>query len=424
MFLSQGVFALKCLVFSCLGVTLGLGEASPQTTDEAFAAFIVKHRRTYKQNSNEFEMRKAIFESVMHRVEKHNKQPGRTWKARINKFADRTHDELAKLRGWKGNNRPGHSGAPRDVPNTAQFISTSRKVHQLPDEHSWMNLTSVKEVQDQGGCGSCWAFASATVLRAHSEIWMKNPRKFSVQQIVSCTLNPNECGGTGGCQGATAELAMDYVFKHGCRTEGELPYNEDDKNCPHSLIEEGIDDEPASPGLASASLGMLGWSKLPENKVGALKVALVTKGPVAVSISAGYAWNQYDGGVFDDCLKDAIIDHAVVLIGYGEAKVAEDDGSDVPFPTVKYWHLQNSWGTDWGEKGYLRMLRRDDSFEEAEQCGWDNDPQIGSGCKGGPPQVHVCGMCGLLYDTVIPHFADKRDSGEVRQHGSFLQQRK
>jgi cathepsin L len=253
---------------------------------------------------------------------------------------------------------------------------------------------------------------------------MKNPRKFSVQQIISCTENPNECGGTGGCQGATAELAMDYVFKHGCKTEAELPYEDherDDVVCPKShFLQERPGEEPASPHSA-ASFGMLGWSKLPENKLNPLKLALVTKGPVAVSISAGYSWNQYEGGVLDDCPKDAIIDHAVVLIGYGVTKKAQ---SLLPFSTdilaagVKYWHLQNSWGSDWGESGYLRMLRRADEEEETHQCGWDDDPQIGSGCKGGPPRVHVCGMCGLLYDAVIPHFRE-RGSSEGKHYSGF-----
>jgi len=403
-----------------MGTSMSKGEALPPSLDEAFAAFIVKHGRTYRKDSPEFHMRRAIFESVTKKVESQNKQPGKSWRARVNKLADRTPQELAQLRGWKGSNRPDHSGTSQGKAGTAQFLSTSVSVMNLPKEHTWTNLTSMKEVQDQGGCGSCWAFASATVLRAHSEIWMKNPRKFSVQQIISCTANPNECGGTGGCQGATAELAMDYVFKHGCRTETELPYTERDNDCPASLMQEQGDDKgDDQPSLASASLGMLGWTKLPENKIAPLKLALVTKGPVAVSISAGYSWNQYDGGVLDDCLKDAIIDHAVVLIGYGEAKAAEEvDGEHA---VLKFWHLQNSWGTDWGEKGYLRMLRREDDQEESDQCGWDTDPQIGSGCKGGPPEVHVCGMCGLLYDTVIPQFADKRNSGEVRQHSNFLQ---
>jgi cathepsin L len=417
-----GVFTYLYIIFCCLSY-IGSGQEQSTYIDKAFASFIVQYGRTYQKGSKEFEMRKDIFSSVMQHVENQNKRLGKSWKARVNKFADRTKDELSRLRGWKAGNRPGHSSAPRDFAKTVQFLTTSHGVPDLPKSHTWTNLTTVKEIQDQGGCGSCWAFASATVLRAHSEIWMGNPRKFSVQQIIACTPNPHECGGTGGCQGATAELAMDYVLKHGCRTESELPYTETDDNCPHkkdSLIEEGVSEEPSNSGLASASLGMLGWTKLPENKVTPLKAALVTKGPVAVSISAGWSWNQYDGGILDDCPRDAIIDHAVVLIGYGQSKALDAVDDD---PEVKYWHLQNSWGTDWGERGLLRMLRFEDSEEENDQCGWDNDPQIGSGCNGGPPEVYVCGMCGLLYDTVIPHFSDKHKAGENHKHGSFLRQK-
>lgn len=420
---------VACLVSQSFGAATVEGEPSP-SIDAAFAGFMQKHGRGYTSDSKEFAMRKALFEKAAELVEKHNRQAGKPWRATINKLADRTPEELAMLRGWKNSRRPGHDSASRDG-SSVHFLSTDVKVTDLPDEHSWMNLTTVKEVQDQGGCGSCWAFAAATTLRAHSEIWMKNPRKFSVQQIISCTPNPDECGGTGGCQGATAELAMDYVFKHGCMTESEVPYTAQDGSCPHSLIQDSMTDEPSEPGKHKAShpasLGMVGWTKLPENKVIPVKLALVTKGPVGVSISAGYSWNQYAGGILDDCKSDAIIDHAVVLFGYGhidkhDVSLASSLGH-VETAGLKYWHLQNSWGTDWGESGYLRMLRRDDDFEENKQCGVDNDPQIGSGCKGGPPEVRVCGMCGLLYDAVIPHFTDRRSSPEPPKSTSFLQPR-
>jgi len=420
-----GAFALACLAFLCL-VSLGAAAreghaliqiglrpavkevgaaASTSTTDAAFAGFISKYGRKYVSGSKEYDMRRENFEKVTTWVGSHNSQTHQNWRAGINKYADRSHEELARLRGWKSHARPGHSSAPEGSADTAQFLSTSAEITTLPSEHSWANLTTVKEVQDQGSCGSCWAFATATVLRAHSEIWQRNPRTFSVEQIISCTANPGECGGTGGCMGATAELAMDYVYNHGCKTDDEVPYTQKGGMCPASLVQG--DDEPASPS-ASASIGMLGWSKLPENKLRPLKMALVTKGPVAVSISAGHSWNLYEGGVLDNCPKDSIIDHAVVLFGYGVTK-ARNSASDEGTPgNLKFWHLQNSWGADWGENGYIRMLRREDEFEESQQCGTDNDPLIGSGCKGGPAQVYVCGTCGLLYDTVIPHFADSR----------------
>jgi len=400
----------------------GIGEAlALPTVDEAFDAFMSKYHRSYKDHK-ELAMRKANFARNWKLVDSTNSKNGLPWRANINKFADRSEAELATLRGWKSKVRPGQSSALSKSASAAHLLSTTVSAVDLPQEHSWSNLTSVQEVQDQGGCGSCWAFASAAVLRAHSEIWLKDPRKFSVQQIISCTKNPKECGGTGGCQGATAELAMDYVFQNGCKTEKQLPYTqqEDQSSCPHSLVQQS--DEPMAVGTGGASVGMVGWTKLPENKLHPLKVALVTKGPVAVSISAGQSWNQYDAGVLDDCPKDAIIDHAVVLFAYGETKKPSLVGDDSVAPAgLKYWQLQNSWGFDWGEKGYIRMLRHEDDFEETKQCGTDNDPQIGSGCNGGPPTVPVCGMCGILYDTVIPHFEDRRSSATVKRSSSFLQ---
>lgn len=122
-------------------------------------------------------------------------------------------------------------------------------------------------------------------------------------------------------------------------------------------------------------------------------VALYEDGPLVVSLHAGQDWNLYAGGVLDNCEKDVVIDHAVMLIGWGNA----------PKEKMKYWHVQNSWSTDWGEEGFIRIRRRDNA-EEAAYCGWNDDPQMGSGCNGGPPKVEVCGSCGILYDAVQPRF--------------------
>ena len=119
--------------------------------------------------------------------------------------------------------------------------------------------------------------------------------------------------------------------------------------------------------------------------------ALVEKGPVAISVAAT-PWQSYTAGIFDGCEPDSVIDHAVVLVGYGnDDKVKE-----------KYWTIQNSWG-DWGEDGRIRILRRD---SDETECGIDHQPEVGTGCDGGPKQVTVCGMCGILYDTIVPLFAD------------------
>mmetsp|Transcript_29746 Transcript_29746/g.54120 ORF Transcript_29746/g.54120 Transcript_29746/m.54120 type:complete len:474 (+) Transcript_29746:53-1474(+) len=409
-------------------------EFDTEKLDAVFVQFMQKHARKYSHGTEEYHKRRVLFHRRAMEVERHNCETHHTWDAVVNKFADRTDEEMSRLRGYKSSARPQESSAHRDGPQAqaAQLLGTRATVgiSDLPESFSWRNLTSIQEVQDQGGCGSCWAFAAATTMRAHREIWMKEPKKFSVQQIVSCTPNPRACGGTGGCNGATAELAMDYVYKRGCKSEEELPYSASDATCQDeeddSFLEERaqargghldsmpntrrlrrvrpIADRVSFPSQAQANshTGMTGWTKLPENKLAPLMAALYYNGPVSVSISAGYSWNQYGTGILGakNCPKDAIIDHAVVLIGYGEAQVKKKK--------MPYWLLMNSWGYDWGENGYIRIERR--KAKEDKYCGTDTDPEIGSGCKGGPPTVWVCGMCGILYDTVIPHFEDRRGS--------------
>jgi len=96
---------------------------------------------------------------------------------------------------------------------------------------------------------------------------------------------------------------------------------------------------------------------------------------------------SYGGGVFTGCSEDKThIDHVVQLVGYGHDS---DLGQD-------YWIMRNSWGTTWGEAGYMRLARN------PKQCAWDIYPSDGTGCKNGPGQLWVCGACGLLFDVSYP----------------------
>jgi hypothetical protein len=131
-----------------------------------------------------------------------------------------------------------------------------------------------------------------------------------------------------------------------------------------------------------------GWTTLPSNKAQPLMEALYNQGPVVVAVDAN-DWFDYDGGVFDGCKKDAELGHAVLAKGYG------GDGN------AKYWRIQNSWGGSWGEQGHIR-LKRQDAAEEEAHCGTDRKPQEGLGCDGGPPEITVCGMCGILFDPIYP----------------------
>jgi cathepsin L len=139
------------------------------------------------------------------------------------------------------------------------------------------------------------------------------------------------------------------------------------------------------PGSVKAAIG--GYVKLAENNYTALMNAIATVGPIAISVDAN--WGSYAGGVFAGCdpTNNVDIDHAVVLVGYGE-----DNGQ-------KYWLVRNSWSPSWGEKGYIRIARSD---SDDTNCATDSTPQDGNACTGETAPVKVCGTCGILYDSSYP----------------------
>ncbi|CAE7934895.1 CTSS [Symbiodinium necroappetens] len=386
----------------------------------AFHSFIDQHGRHYKKGTHEYFKRLTLFSERLQKAEVINSRPGHLWIAGVGPLSDLTPEELSQKKGWAG-------FASRKSPKALRTqMSLLQSESDLPEEcNKWANLTML-QAKDQGGCGSCWAVTSATVLEAHREIYLGKQEQLSAQQLVNCVENPRNCGGTGGCAGATVELAMAYVVQNGLASEAQVPYQGADHECQTGAVAAlqlaGSDDLAAS-GVRKAkassvglqSLGIHGWEKLPENKYLPLMRAVVQHGPVAVSVSAD-SWDLYLKGIFDYCSKDVIIDHAVTLTGYGK---------DVELGK-KYWRILNSWGKNFGEDGTIRLLRTDqeDCLDmqrvtegargpcpwKESWCGIDSQPELGTGCDGGPTQVTVCGMCwaerlrvGAAFSTIPRH---------------------
>eukprot|EP00462_Mataza_sp_D1_P003995 CAMPEP_0175097548 /NCGR_PEP_ID=MMETSP0086_2-20121207/5348_1 /TAXON_ID=136419 /ORGANISM="Unknown Unknown, Strain D1" /LENGTH=371 /DNA_ID=CAMNT_0016371071 /DNA_START=39 /DNA_END=1154 /DNA_ORIENTATION=- len=347
-----------------LGVAAAVGPAWQQLQGYTFENYVNDFNMTYSEE--QLATRKSIFDANFRTIVEHNMKNS-TYKMNVNQFTALTEVEMAAFKGYNA-----QLGRQRKA--TLQVAQLPKLTGPLPTSIDWRSKGAVTDVKNQEMCGSCWAFASTETIESHVQIATGKLLELSPQQITACTPNLQHCGGTGGCSGAIAELAFDYVHTNGgLATEENYPYT----------AGSGVTGQCKKNVPPAATVS--GHVKLTENNQDDLMNAVANIGPIAISVDA--SWGGYAEGIYDGCSKDATIDHAVQLVGYGEEA------------GTKYWIVRNSWGSGWGENGYIRLKRFDSSDA---YCGTDRNPADGSGCSGGPSSVPVCGMCGILYDTSYP----------------------
>jgi cathepsin L len=343
----------------------------------SFEKYVQDFKKSY--TGAEYQMRKKLFNAKLEEVRAHN-TGNHLYKKGINHLSDLTDVEFKRMLGARPREMH-HIARKIDAkPNNKQY---QKKGVALPRSVDYrLTLPAVlTAVKDQGGCGSCWAHGSTEGVESHYAQKTGELYVLSQQQLTSCAPNPNDCGGNGGCGGSIIELAYDYLVSAGGQAqEWTYPYLSYDGNttaCRKSIT-------PVVP--------ITGYTKVTSNDQDAVMEAIATAGPLGINVAA-MPWQTYETGVFTGCnyAQNITIDHVVQLVGYGHS----DDLN------VDYWIVRNSWSPGWGEDGYIRLLRT-----AQPECGWDVDPQQGTGCTGGPNQLWVCGMCGLLFDTIYPNMGN------------------
>lgn len=203
----------------------------------------------------------------------------------------------------------------------------------LPPTFDWRKQNGVTPVRDQGSCGSCWAFAAIGALECAIRIETGQSVDVSEQWLVST------CTDAGSCDGGWHTEALNYLVSGGLTDpcgggggvkETDFPYQAANSycNCPY-----------AHPYLADS--WYLVGSGYGQPSVNQIKQAIYTHGPVATVVYVSTAFQAYTGGVYNAC-EPKSANHAVVLVGWDDSK-----------GRAGAWLMRNSWGTGWGEAGYM-----------------------------------------------------------------------
>lgn len=269
-----------------------------------------------------------------------------------NRFSGMNSYEFGEYMGFNYNKEILQNGSPflrGAIVN--EHINTD--LNSLPSSIDWRDQGVVSPIRDQGQCGSCWAFSGTATVESAVAIKTGELLDLSEQESVDCSTFKN--GYTNiGCNGGMYDTMWKYVKDNGgiC-SEESYPYTSGttkktgtcQKTCdpiPETKVSSYVTVKPGSD----------------ESMMSALTVE-----PVSIAIEADTkSFQLYKSGVYNDfegCGTN--LDHAVVLVGYGSSY----DGD--------YYILRNSWGTTWGENGYMR-ISRGSNYETKGMCGLLQDP--------------------------------------------------
>jgi C1A family cysteine protease len=213
-------------------------------------------------------------------------------------------------------------------------------------------------VENQGQCGSCWDFALTTALRG---AWMagegKDPGRLSFNYLLNCATEMD------GCQGGDFPAADLFINPLGAPAYGsDGTYTASEGKCQQKpAISSAV-----SYKLLGSDLGAHPETPAPSFRDIAYVVGVLHK-PVAVDVYADWRWQGYSHGVFNKCtsVADKDMNHMVVIEGYNCETAIDASGTcvfdaDGNLPAgVGTWTIRNSWGTSWGDHGYITTKATD-----------------------------------------------------------------
>lgn len=246
-----------------------------------------------------------------------------SWTLGHNEFSDMTWEQFKDI--YVGGY---HAGSNR----TKNYDYSLLEVTDLEDSVDWVSKGAVTPVKNQGQCGSCWGFSAIGSIEGAYQISGSSLTQFSEQQLVSCD-NSAHGGQDQGCNGGLMDNAFTWIESNGICLESDYPYTS------------GSGDSGTCQSTCKSVATLTGFSDVPGED--GLKAA-ISVGPVSIAVEADKsAFQLYKSGVLDDSSCGTNVDHGVLIVGYGTDSSAGKD----------YYKIKNSWGANWGENGYLRVVQ-------------------------------------------------------------------
>ncbi|KAJ0666958.1 putative fruit bromelain [Helianthus annuus] len=307
---SRNRTSLACLLLLLFSASLLSHVASRLLSEnssyESHEQWMARYGRTYKDAAEKERRSKIFHDNVQYIQSFNNAAMKKGYKLAVNEFADLTNEEFTTAR----NRFKAHECSP----STSAF--RYENVTAVPSSMDWRKKGAVTPIKDQGQCGCCWAFSAVAAMEGITQLKTGKLVSLSEQELVDCDTS----GVDQGCEGGLMDNAFDFIVNNkGLTTETNYPYKGVDGTC---------NSNEAS------------------NHAAAITVAIE---------ASGSDFQFYSSGVFTgDCGTE--LDHGVTAVGYGTS----DDGT-------KYWLVKNSWGTSWGQEGYI-MMQRDVEAKEG-LCG-------------------------------------------------------
>ncbi|XP_018896137.2 digestive cysteine proteinase 2 [Bemisia tabaci] len=284
-----------------------------------FELYCIKYNKTY--DLVEALRRKAIFSENLLKIAQLNANKENNVEYGMNEMTDLTYPEFMATR---ANLKPEALAFVRSLPVVEPAFATVQA-----SSKDWRSENKVTPIKNQGSCGSCYTFSTCVGVESGHAIKHGDLTSLSEQQLLDCDRQ------SSGCNGGWMPNSLDSIkAKGGLMSSSAYPYEGKQRSCRFK----------SGSGVAQVS----DYQQFTSKAENAIADSVLASGPVINAICATRDFQYYKSGIYKNtaCRCRGEVNHAVAIVGYG----TDDKDGD-------YWIIKNSWGTSWGEKGYMRIKK-------------------------------------------------------------------